>query len=71
MTISSSPHSTPIAAQLTVPSGLIVVVTVSTIIPGTTARGRRARTLPAWNDRPLSTLTRRTSAGLNSSGSIL
>ena len=33
MTIASSPHSTPIAAQLTVPSGLIVVVTVSTIIP--------------------------------------
>ena len=33
MTIVSSPHSTPIAAQFTVPSGLIVVVTVSTIIP--------------------------------------
>ena len=52
MTIASSPHSTPIAAQLTVPSGLIVVVTVSTIIPGRTARGRRARTPPAWKDAP-------------------
>ena len=31
MTIRASPHSTPIAAQLTLPSGLIVVTTVSTI----------------------------------------
>ena len=29
-----------------------------------------SRTPPAWKDRPLSTLTSRTSAGLNSSGSI-
>jgi hypothetical protein len=29
MTIRSSPHSTPIAPQLTLPSGLIVVTTVS------------------------------------------
>src|SRR5918992_986505 len=31
MTIRCSPHSTPIAAQLTLPSGLIVVTTVSRI----------------------------------------
>src|SRR3954470_19688449 len=34
MTIRSSPHSTPIAPQLTLPSRLIVVTTVSTIISG-------------------------------------
>src|SRR2546423_3399493 len=34
MTIRRSPHSTPIAAQLTLPSGLIVVTTVSTIGAG-------------------------------------
>ena len=31
MTIRSSPHSTPMAPQLTLPSGLMVVTTVSTI----------------------------------------
>ena len=38
MTIRSSPHSTPIAPQLTVPSGLLVVTTVSRISVANGAR---------------------------------
>ena len=67
---SSSPHSTPIAAQLTVPSGLSVVVTVSTIIPRTTGRGRRGRRRRRGSCVRWRVLTSRTSAGLKSSGSI-
>ena len=78
ITMISPSHSTPMAAQLTVPSGLIVVVTVSTIGPAARiAHPRKERsstptsTPPALKLRPLGTLVRRTSAGLKSSGSIL
>jgi hypothetical protein len=43
MTIRDSPHSTPIAPQFTLPSGLMVVTTVSTISSSVSKRANAGR----------------------------